>query len=91
MILQWSDGPEPFALRCTGICPSVGSEAAHAHIEAVTPLGNGESVLGFTMSAEDCHDLATLFFATEKMIRNVSNWSTTGLDQLEDFANHAAA
>ena len=87
MVLQWSDGPEPFALRCTGICPAVGDEAAHAHIEAVT--GDGSAALGFTMSAEDCHGLATLFLATATMIRNVSNWSTTGLDQLEEFANNA--
>ena len=92
MVLQWSDGPEPFAFRCTGICPAVGDEAAHAHIEALTPVGDqGTAVLGFTMSAEDCADLATLFAATGNMIRNVNSWSTTGLDELEQFANNMHA
>ena len=90
MVLQWSDGPEPFAMRCVGICPAVGDEQGHAHIELVSPFGDhGQSVAGFTMTSADCADLAELFAATGTMIRNVNRWSTTGLDELEQYANTA--
>lgn len=93
MVFNWLEGEEPFTMRCVGVCPDAGDDVGHAHMEICLPDGqfpNGQdrsALAGFTITLRDCRSLAWLLEQTGNRIEELNEWSTAGIEDLEQHAN----